>query len=489
MLFLRLFLFLLLIFPLTGYTSGPAKVGLHLDVPQLHTPLDAAQQLPSSFLLWDGIPGSTQARELGELNKPLWVSSGLQFIRSYDVRQSADSLSTAITDPLVFYRRLGLPIHTYILAAHPQTSDVVTQFLTDVYSGMTFHNETRPALITTPKAAERFSDLNTELIFAIDEMRDLDIVPEGSTVYILPPTLDNQPAHNLRELLQTALHHNLILILPASYVLTLQDNDSRIIPLLNEFTTRSQPVFALAEPDSQRHYVQLTIIALVICWLIFGMFYFGNGHYHRGLKRYLFTHNFYVNDVMNRRLKIENDLIIALFVIGLFFGLFLMILAQAMDTALLSRVFSAYTPAIYPYITNEFIVFGAGFTLGIVWFLFGVIWLFAAGGGAVSPGQIMMLYVYPLHVTVPAATLIAVLQLNQIHGSIHLIITGLTVAIIIISMIIAATDIAPYLQRKRRKFMLLGPTLYALTLGGVLLYLIIRTPFIDTLHLIVQLLD
>jgi hypothetical protein len=410
-------------------------------------------------------------------------------MRRYDLSNYSDSLSTTITDPFVYYRRAGIPIHTYILAYHPQASERILSFLESKHAEQVIPANVRTAIVTTPKASSELKSNTFDNILAVDELRDFEAVPGNRTIYILPPTLGEDPARNLRHILQQSIVREQEIIIPLSYILNLQESDRRIIPLLNEFINQETPIFALSENANQSRYMSLTIISLVICWLVFGMFFFGNGHYYRRLTRYLLTHNFYVNDVMNRRLKTENDLIISIFVVSLFYGLFWKVLAQALNTHLITSILRLHTPSLYPYLTNEFVVFGVGFLFSLVLIVIGVIWIFAASGGRVTPGQILQLYIYPLHIAIPAATLMAILQLNQLHGSIHLMITGITVLISIFSLVLTSSDIAPYLQQHRRKFTILGPMLYILSVSGLLAFVLIRTPFLDNILILVQLLD
>ncbi|MCC5926096.1 MAG: hypothetical protein JJU41_05995 [Bacteroidetes bacterium] len=483
--FVRVIIFGFFLFP-SLLLAQPAKVGTHIDA---RSGIAEAVDLPFHFFLIDGILPASDINTVKETGKPLWLSSGLQFIRGFDLKHHTDSLSTAITDPVVFYRRAGLSIHTYILAYHPLASEKTLDFLNTKHDESPLAESSRGAIVTTPKASERLSPSTFHHILAIDELRDMESLPFASTVYIIPGMLDQSPALQLRSVLQQAIEQRHEIIIPFSYVQHLQRKDQRIFPLIAEFTTQDNPIFALSDVEETRPYVSITIMALLICWLVFGMFFFGNGHYHRALSRYVFTHNFYVNDVMNRRLKTENDVPISIFVISLFFGLFLMALTQALDTHLIFSSLYMHAPNLYAVMFNEFIVFGIGFAISISLILLGTIWLFVAAGGRVSPGQILQLYVYPLHIVVLAATLMAVLQLNQVHGSIHLLISGFTLIILGASVIIAAADIAPYQQQIRKKFNIVGPVMYSLTIIAILTYLIVQTPLTDNLMLLVQLLD
>lgn len=481
MLIARLLLFIL--FAPGVLQAQVLRIGIYIDQQT------AIESIPASFFLIDGILEPQMVASLMISGKPVWVASELNFTRSFDLRHHPDSISNSLLDPIIYYRRSGLAIETYIMGKHPQaSSDIITFFEKSLPELQSLTTAT-PAVITTPKSAHTFAGLNLVEIVSIADYADLERSSDFLHLFLLPEFVQTDPANNLRFILDHAIDSNQTIIIPLSLLESVSDYDSQIWPLLREYITADTPVFAINQFSTKLSaHNEITGILLFVCWLFFGLFFFANGAYHRSLSRYFFTHNFFVNDVMNRRLKPESEVLVGLLVTSMFSGLFAVIMYEQLDTWLIGRLMDVHGFWFFSYFQSYIAIFTVG-ALSMLTGITGIIlWLTAAGAGKISINQSTQIVLYPMHVILPLASVLAIFQLNDVSGALPFLLGIVGFLTLLLCMPVCSLDVWGFMMQQQKRFTLAGPVLYTTMLLGILIWILFNTPAADTLLLIVYLL-
>lgn len=492
---MRLFWLLLILFFLPIYAIGqPVSIGVHWEMPGQQTEqiadLQSFHDVGLSFILVNGTSDLNVLTQLPDYTPQLWLSSGIDFIRISDIRERSDSFQSIIYSHISSIPQRSLEVERYIISGHPQRGEEVASFINTI--AKRFDYETAPPLflITTPGSAGHFDRTNTSQIIAIDGLNDVSVIAEGGTLYIIPPTLDSSPARNLRLVFDIARSKNIKVMLPSDYLKKLIDIDPYLVPVIAEYARSSKPVIALPADFTPPLSINYSVILLVGYWIIFLIFFSINGAYNRSVTRYIFTHNFFVNDVMSRRLKAGNEIVISILIISLFSGLMTMILASTISNTLVMEMLSHRTPFLAQALfSSEFSAMMTGVVFVLAVQLIGLIWLRLASLGFVRAGQIMHLMLIPMHLVVLVGTVMAILNLNDYDGNIHIGLTLVSFALLLISPILASADISGFIPLKRARFILLGPVLYTISAILGLIFIFWATSAQDTFKMVIQLLD
>lgn len=478
----RLLCFFLLIVPVMLQAQS-VSVGVYIDK-QAH--LD---EIPVSFYVIDGIQDMQVLSSIKKAEKPIWVASGLSFTRSFDLLKNPDSLSNALRDPVIYYRRAGITIDTYIVGTHIQASSDLIAFLEASLDDISMLSGARSALLTTVENASDFSALTATGIVSISQNTDLALTKAYSYVFLLPEFVEEEPAAKLRIALDHALTTGQGVIIPWSLLEHMSDSDPLIWPLIQEYMTAETPVFALNRSSTIQTATSGTIgILLLGCWLLLGLFFFANGAYHRSVSRYFFTHNFFINDVMSRRLKPESEILIGFLITSLFGGLFAICLFEQIDSWLVRELLDVHGFWLFDYLQNDAVVFAFGALSMITGISVIILWLSAASSGRVSLSQATQITIYPMHIIVLLATLLAVLQLNGVSGKLPLVIGLAGFFGMLMCMPVCSIDVKGFLMQQQMRFTLVGPVLYTTVVLSALVWILFFTPTIDTFMLLVQLL-
>lgn len=471
---------------------GPVAIGVHFR----HSDASPSRQLLSSlketgiqFLLVDGIIPRSDLIQILDFNFELWVRSDAKFLRRHDITANHEELSQQITDPVYYYRNASVPVQKYLIASYPRNSATVLEFL---YEQQRIIHQLTPipsTILSTPGSMPALQHANLDVIPAIDELHELNDFLSNRTVYVLPPTFDNSPCHSLREAMEIAHSNGIQLIFPGDYLLSLWESNPCIPSVILEYSTASQPVIALAPESAQVYTINATTIMMLVAWALFFLLFYSSGAYHRSVIRYIFTHNFFINDVMMRRIKPRNELLIGMLMLLLFGGLLATVIFRSFTSSLTSEMLQSYGGIWAALDTGDPVLLfltGGGLTLSML--IVGLLWLSVASLGSHSIGQLMQLLIVPLQIVVPVASVLAILLLNGVYGAVYLY-TGLAVlGFLLFVPLIASIDMIPFMNLTKRRFIIAGPIGYSIAVICGVGSLFYYTPFADSIRLLIQLL-
>jgi hypothetical protein len=477
--------------------SQTARIGIHFDSSILsdsdtsQDELNWYNSIGIQIVQIDGIQPASKIAKLTDYGFRIWVGSGVAFIRSLDIRTNPQRLELNLLDPLRYYISNQIHVDRYVLASHPYIADTVLAVLTKSMQSVTVLNpDVSPTIMLTPGAHKKSEFDSANIIFVIDEVDDANDIPGSSIIYILTGSLGHTPLHSLRSLLELAIRDNHTLIFPLTYLRTIHDKWPESTAMIALYSNDPAAAFSLESQSDSLFVTNMTALLLIVGTALFLLFLTNNGSYLRSLSRYTSTHNFYVNDVVFRRIKTGSEIPISFLVTGFFLGLLLHVIADALSYELLREMIEYHAPFIFILLDSGG---AAPFISGII--LFGVLqlfiatWLYISLMGRLSPGQVLQLIQPPSHFIIPVSCIITVLYLNGLSGYSHIVAGIISPIFILIILLVASTDIYLNLQNNRGAFLIAGPVLFAGTLGISIWYLIAYTSLIENVSLMIQLMD
>jgi hypothetical protein len=493
-----LIIFLVSVFySFTPAYSQTVSIGVHID-----QAIDFNSDVTKEAVVWlqsigveiiqiDGIQSIARVSDLSEKGFRLWIGSGIAFLRSSDVEANPERLTLGLLDPLRFYTSNRIPFERYIVTSHPSRADTVQSILSSTMRSVSaFNLDLNPGITLTPKEVTKFGIETSQILFAINDAQKVASLPNSSTIYILPGSLGIAPLRALRDILELASRENHTLIFPLSYLSIMQLQWPESQAMISMYSSDPAAAYPLDRPTDSSYTTNIPALLFIIGSVFFLILLANNGSYLRAISRYLFTHNFYVNDVLYRRIKSGSEIPISFLVTGVFSGLLMHVVADALSNELVHQMLAYHAPLFSRFLdTGSPIPFLSGFIVfaGLQLLMAG--WLFVSLAGQVSPGQILQLIQPPAHFILPVSSIITIFHLNGLFSYSHIMAGILSCFFIFIIFFIVSIDIYMNLQNNRGLFLLAGPILFGAILSISIWYLLTATPLIENINLIVQMMD
>jgi hypothetical protein len=479
--------------PSPGLTALPT-VGVHITNNDADLSLDELRWLESigiEIIKIDGIQNAAGVSFLSEMGFRIWVGSGVAYIRSLDIRSSYERAELKLLDPLRFYVSNQIVVERYIVTAHPYVVNEVLIVLENAIQTIrTINPDVTAAVMLTPGASRKADFETSRIIFAVDEFIDVQGLPANSIIYLLNGSLGTFPLHSLRELLKLASEHNQTLLIPIAYLRNLRENWPDTDKMIALYTSDSNAAFSLDNIAESPFKTNITALLFIVGVSLLLLFMANNGPFHRSLSRYAFTHNFYVNDVVFRRIKTGSEIPVSFMVSGYFFGLLVHVIAEALDYVLLRQMMEYYSPFFFQILNPASPApFISGFLLFTGIQLFITLWLYLSLTGKLSIGQILQLVQPPSHFIIPVSGIITILYLNGLSGYVHIMAGLITPLVALIILFVASADIYFNLHNRKSFFLAVGPVLFAVMIVMGTWYLITVTNLAENLSLAIQLMD
>ncbi len=489
MLLLRI-TFLVLALPGIMFAQG-VMFGIDWDNPGTDVDLEQKilffKQNGIEIIQVEGIQNRSTIERLTEEGFDLWLSSGIKFPRRFDFENSFDDLQTNITDPLHYYRNNRISFQRFSILENPQLfpgfEEKMERLISDVrsvYKGsldVIVHQSYRGG----PELNVPVSWSLTELDFASPLVRELEIIHLNRSALI------PNPSWKLREILSEIPSDTLFVFLTDKDFIYLSNKDPHFLEVVNSFTSNRRAVIALPRVIPNPNENTAVSIALVVSIFIFLALFLTNAGYQRSIYRYLFNHNFFLNDVFMKRVRFGPDVFFSWLLTLIFGGLLFHLMFKVIFVGVNLDFMLHYVPYLVPLIKSGF--WGGYFTGVFVIFglqLLTIIWLVASSAGLVNITQVFQLFFIPQQIIVACSILATIIFING-GGSFWILFFGLIAVLSVpLSLTIISANISGYINNGKTRLLLLGPVLFNLgltVLGG---WLFINTPFGDSLQMLLQ---
>ncbi len=343
----------------------------------------------------------------------------------------ADTVRSAVTAPL-FYLSAGLDSR-----AIPGID-----FIMQSYSAPSL-NETVPGVLQFRPSSDLHSDL-----------RSLD-----------------------RLLRETKSIRNSLIVLPACWVFRDDIERSDLLNLLTEYMAGNYiPVPLPREPEQAPSMNwNVLLLFLILGSVLFHMRY--QPIYLHSLSRYFFSHTFFVEDVMEHRIRSSSPGWIILIQHAFVAGIVLYLTAYTLVSDIGFELLAHYFPSVFWAGNHLLSLFIFGFGLTMFLQVLSLLWIHLLNRNLRYFSQTLNLYSWPLHLNFILATLLIVLAVQgraELWIFIFLLLFGL---VWFMSFNIAAIDAARYLGKFKLLYILFTAGLHILLIT-FLIWLVLHTPAI-----------
>lgn len=454
----------------------------------INTDLDFYKSAGISIIQIEGIQDDVIINAITERGFQLWVSSGIKFVRKYDLKRSSETIATNITDPLYYYRSKGIHIDRYTAFENPQFSD-------DLFAFWSVVNDQIPRIydgIVDIKLSTSvdLSDLNiSHVSFSVLRWPvETGRLAANSPLFLSEPILDDNSARRLRVIINDVAQLATPLIMSSHYFGTLVKNDPKILTIIRSYSQNSENIVALPSSNQSSKSSSNLVFALLLVWTILFIIIKSSGSYFRSVTRYYLTHNFYIDDVMMRRTKLGAETALSIFISIVFATLVLTGYKAIAVTGIIEDIISFHYPTSWELFSTNSVIAFLFIVGGIVCIqLIGIIWLFSSTFGTVRFSHILQIYFIPQQLVVVAATIYILLHFNDFLSPFWLNALPITCfLLLVLSPIFASFDIAEYIGSGRIRFWIFGPALYLTALLAITYWLYRGTAIFDTIALFRQ---
>lgn len=490
---IRLLTLILLILPFQGYSQGGIQFGVDWVIPEevsvQREQLRTFKNLGLTIIQVEGIVDQATVELIQDSGFNLWVSTGVKFYRPSDF-PNEQQLVDNLTDPLYYYRNLGVDIQRYTLFEHPLNSDGFSNQIDNHILVVKQLFDGPIDVLTVPSLSSKFiSKVQVGITKDAFSTEAFAAILDDNTgyVYVLASAFSVNAARQFRDLLLNDSSDGIVWIFDSKSLIDL-DSSSDFAKVLKAFAANEKAVIALgpevAEEDSL---VFITIVILILVTL-FSAIFATNASYQRSIIRYLLTHNFYINDVMQKRTRFTGA-------VPLSWGLSVFF-AMLLTWITIDRVFNDVTTEM---MLVHYPVFGAILNDGVISVLLfaafslisiqliSFIWVASSTFGKSNFSQITQIILIPHQLIIPLTIVASLTYLNTDSPVVMMIFYSIYLLIVLISTPLTCIDILRHSQGKKGINWITGPILYTILVISLIVYVVKYTAIPDTLSLILEL--
>lgn len=231
-------------------------------------------------------------------------------------------------------------------------------------------------------------------------------------------------------------------------------------------------LFDRTSEKKENEYPNLIIFSLVFTILIFGVHYGFEPNYRKSLSRYFGAHIFFVDDIGERRIRLGTSLLLVMLVQALLFAIAKTFFLQYTLTPLQHEILTSHLPWL-TFASTTF--FGSLILNGVVMLLFMLIcglWIYLAFPTLQQIYQSFLLFLWPLHLTIPVVFLYVISVLTNVSEFLSASLIVLYLIIVFGSFILTFFDMIRIEKKTSLPVIYLTTFIpYLIILSVVLLYL------------------
>lgn len=459
---------------------------------ELLADIELLQRVGARGVLVHALQEPTLLQDMLSRGLQIWVRSGNRFHKSNQHPFSEEQLQQ-FTDPLYFYRNAGIPVSGYIAQEFPRFDEDYPELMAPIFEELRSVS-TRPIylLLSEPQWTQAASSIQQvlpaqNLILALDDNTEIRSYPGiAAYYYAVSPKIDGAAMHLRTLFLQTPAQTTVVVNI--AQLRHWQHSQPEALQVIQSFSSDAQAVIALQSFRTNTPTDVLPAVLLLLLWGVFLTFYMLSGGYHRSLIRYFTTHNFYINDLMMRRIKPGNEIFISL-------------LIPLLSAGVLSILFFSYAinPIAAEFLANQStmieiaanngafpqFLFGVGvFTLTIIP---GLLWFMITTVTHVQPVQLLQMYLLPLQLLLAFTSLAIIALLNGLGAGATLLLINLAGLTVFLAPLFTAIDVYAYMQLAKSRFLWRGAISFHLMAAGLMVWWMLSNEVLATVGMFLHL--
>jgi len=461
-----------------------------------YTGLVQTEQQPShrialSFSNDDFIPSELQLALLEDLNIRLFeisdpsVASNLTDSRYRFLIDAGPEFSVpGVLAPQIGELTAG--VLTRIEEFRRQTGDRIAAISIFRYPFETYGDFSQLASVFADSLGEEFSDP----LYYHSAFPASDVLPDGfnftskraepgQNLQIVFPVIHVKPTENQNETyrLLNDIFSDLeqreesITILPARWFFNQIEQRSELRFLFGDFTSGKTITFPLPEQPEPQPYMNWSVLLLLLIWGSYALHFRYQPIYSQSMTRYFTNHAFFVDDVMENRLRNILPGIILLTQHALLTGLFVFACTEVLISSLGLEVIRDYFQPFMFFQSTTLSLFLSAVFVAILLQTVSVIWIYVSNKKLNSVSQVLNLYSWPLHLNLFVVTFLVVFNRVGFNEIWTLILGSLFMLIWFFSYNIAAIDSSRFLEKGRGIFLTITVGVHVCLVMGILIYL------------------
>lgn len=272
-----------------------------------------------------------------------------------------------------------------------------------------------------------------------------------------------------------------ILILPASWFFSQLEKRGDLRFLFENHMTGNSVQLPLPASEPQTPFINWSIVLLLLIWGSFALHFRYQPIYSQSIVRYFSNHSFFVDDVMEHRLRNVLPGLFLLLQHALLTGLFVYASLEVMVTDMGLEVLNFHFPGIMLFNDPLLSLFVAGIITAVLLQTISVLWIYFSNKELTAFSQVLNLYSWPLHLNLLVVTFLIVFNQMGFSATLILVLAALFIIIWFFSFNIAAVDSSKALETTGAKALFLSLTvgLHIALVLGVLAYLLFTPSVIE----------
>lgn len=270
-----------------------------------------------------------------------------------------------------------------------------------------------------------------------------------------------------------------ITILPARWFFNQIEQRSELRFLFRDFTSGKAITFPLPEQPAPPPYMNWSVLLLLLIWGSYALHFRYQPIYSQSMTRYFTNHAFFVDDVMENRLRNLLPGVILLTQHALLTGLFVFACTELLISSLGLEVIRHYFQPFMFLQSTTLSLFLSSVLVAVLLQSVSVIWIYVSNKKLTSVSQVLNLYSWPLHLNLFVVTFLVVFNRVGFNEIWTLILGSLFVLIWFFSYNIAAIDSSRFLENGRGFFLTITVGIHVCLVIGILIYLFLTPSVLE----------
>lgn len=278
-----------------------------------------------------------------------------------------------------------------------------------------------------------------------------------------------------------------ITVLPARWFFNQIEQRSDLRYLFGDFIGGNSITLPLPEQAEPPPFMNWSVILLLLIWGSFALHFRYQPIYSQSVARYFSNHSFFVNDVMENRLRNVLPGFILLIQHALLTGLFIFACVEVAVSSLGLEVIRHYFQPLMLLESTLLSLFSSAVLLAVFLQMMSVAWIYLSNKKLTSFSQILNLYSWPLHLNLLVVTFLVVFNRVGFDEIWILILGAVFILIWFFSFNIAAIDSSKFIDNGRTLFLSGTVGVHILLVIGIFVYLLYTPSILEPIFFAIEL--
>lgn len=278
-----------------------------------------------------------------------------------------------------------------------------------------------------------------------------------------------------------------ITILPARWFFSQIEQHNDLRYLFRDFTSGNTITLPLPEQPESTPFMNWSVILLLLIWGSFALHFRYQPIYSQSMTRYFSNHPFFVNDVLENRLRNVLPGFILLVQHALLTGLFVFACVEVVVSSIGLQVIRHYFQPLMLLESTLLSLFLSAVLVAVFLQLMSVVWIYVSNKRLTSFSQILNLYSWPLHLNLLVVTFLVVFNMVGFDEIWTLILGAVFILIWFFSFNIAAIDSSKFLEKGRILFLSGTVGIHILLVISLFIYLLFTPSILEPILFAIEL--